>query len=123
MAGVLRRADGCVLLAERPPGKHLAGLWEFPGGKLEPGEAPRDGLVRELREELGVVVHECTPLIELPWHYGALALLLDTWMVSAWSGETQSLEGQALRWALPEQVDPEGLAPADRAILQLLLRA
>ena len=83
MAGVLRRHDGHVLITERPAGKHLAGCWEFPGGKLDPGEAPRDGLARELHEELGICLVAAEPLLVLPWRYGTKELLLDTWLVVA----------------------------------------
>ena len=76
MAGVLRRPDGQVLITERPAGKHLAGFWEFPGGKLDLGEVPRDGLARELHEELGIQVIEAEPLRPIlnflrtaPWEY------------------------------------------------------
>ena len=96
MAGVLRRDDGRLLIAERPPGKHLAGLWEFPGGKLDPGESPFDGLRRELAEELGIRVDAAEPWIVLPWRYGELSLALDTWRVLAWTGEPQALERQRL---------------------------
>lgn len=120
MAGVMVDATGRVLLAQRPPGKHLAGLWEFPGGKLEPGELPGSGLIRELREELGVTAEVAEPLIRVPWQYDDRHLLLDTWMVRRWEGEAASLEGQALQWLAPSMVDPEMLAPADRPILQAL---
>lgn len=122
MAGVLLRDDGCVLLAERPAGKHLAGYWEFPGGKLEPDETPWAGLVRELREELGITVRDGTPLIALPWRYGELALLLDACLVETWDGAAASLEGQALRWCQPAQIGADELAPADRVILAALRR-
>lgn len=122
MAGVLRRPDGAVLVTERPPGKHLAGLWEFPGGKLEPGEAPFDGLVRELLEELGITVRQARPLLALPWRYDTFHLLLDTWIVTDWSGDPRPLEGQGLRWHAPDALDPAQLAPADRAILGHLLQ-
>ncbi|MEO6690626.1 MAG: (deoxy)nucleoside triphosphate pyrophosphohydrolase, partial [Dokdonella sp.] len=69
VAGVLRDSRGRLLLAERPPGKHLAGLWEFPGGKCEDGEAPVDALARELREEIGVIVESARPLIGVPHSY------------------------------------------------------
>jgi len=121
MAGVLRRPDGAVLITERPPGKHLAGLWEFPGGKLEPDELPLAGLVRELREELGVEVREAYPLLALPWRYEAFRLLLDTWVVTAWDGDPCPLEGQGLQWHRPESLESGQLAPADQAILQYLL--
>jgi len=122
MAGVLCDAQGQVLLAQRPAGKHLAGLWEFPGGKLEPGEAPQSALVRELHEELGVRIEpqDGTLLIRIPWHYGERGLLLDAWRFTRWQGVPASLEGQALQWQLPWEVDLAMLAPADRPILQAL---
>jgi 8-oxo-dGTP diphosphatase len=122
MAGVLRDAQGRVLLAQRPPGKHLAGMWEFPGGKLEPGESPELALVRELREELAVDIRpqDGTPLIRIPWRYGERGLLLDAWLFTHWRGVPQSLEGQALQWRMPWETDLATLAPADRPILQAL---
>ena len=120
MAGVMIDAGGRVLLAQRPPGKHLAGLWEFPGGKLEVGEAPADGLVRELREELGVEAEIADPLIRVPWRYGERSLLLDAWTVRRWRGDPLSLEGQSLQWREPADVDPAMLSPADRPILRAL---
>lgn len=120
MAGVMLDAQGRVLLAQRPPGKHLAGLWEFPGGKLETGESPADGLVRELREELGVEAVVGEPLIRVPWRYGERSLLLDARLVRRWQGEPASLDGQALRWCEPASVELDLLAPADRHILRAL---
>lgn len=122
MAGVLRDADGRMLLAQRPPGKHLAGLWEFPGGKLEAGETPLMALARELREELGIEIDpaSCTPLTRVPWAYGERGLRLDAWQVARWQGTPVSLDNQALQWCEPGQVTPALLAPADRAILQTL---
>lgn len=120
MAAAMLDAGERVLLAQRPPGKHLAGMWEFPGGKLEPGETPLAGLARELLEEIGVVLLRAEPLIRVPIHYPERELLLDTWQTEHWEGEPQSLEGQALQWVMPEQVDPSMLAPADRCILQAL---
>jgi 8-oxo-dGTP diphosphatase len=117
MAGVLRDDCGRVLLAQRPVGKQLAGMWEFPGGKIEAGESPEAALARELAEELGVVVLHATPLIQVPYQ----ALLLDAWMVDQWDGEPRSLEDQALQWLLPAQIDPAILTPADGPILQALL--
>ncbi|MBM7130103.1 Nudix family hydrolase [Dyella mobilis] len=122
MAGVLRNAQGEVLLAQRPEGKHLAGSWEFPGGKLEPGEHPSQALARELREELGIQVDPAdgAPLIRVPWRYGERGLLLDAWQFTRWQGLPVSLEGQALQWLRPSEVDLAMLAPADRPILQAL---
>ncbi len=118
MAGVMHDAEGRVLLAQRPPGKHLAGMWEFPGGKLEHDEAPLAGLVRELREELGITLQRAEPLIRVPCHYVERELLLDAWQTDQWAGVPQPLEGQALQWLAPAQIDPSILTPADRAILQ-----
>lgn len=120
LAGVMLDAGGRVLLAQRPPGKHLAGAWEFPGGKREPGEAPLAALARELHEELGIVMQGAEPLIRVPWQYGERSLLLDAWVVRAWANEPASLDGQALRWVEPWHADISELAPADRAILQAL---
>ena len=122
MAGVLVDTDGQVLLAQRPPGKHLAGMWEFPGGKLEPGERPAAGLARELREELGVEIalDRATPLVRVRWNYGERDLLLDAWQVAAWRGTPRSVEGQALHWCWPSEIAPAVLAPADREILKTL---
>ena len=116
VAAALIDADGRLLLAQRPPGKHLAGAWEFPGGKLEAGETPLAALARELDEELGVAVEQTTPLIRIPWRYNHHELLLDAWRVTRWRGEPQSLEGQALRWQLPADVDP---AHATEAVIAL----
>ena len=120
MAGVLCDAAGRVLLAQRPPGKHLAGLWEFPGGKREPGETPEAALLRELDEELGIRAEPTAPLIRIPWRYGERVLLLDAWRIDRWQGQPTSQEGQALQWLFPWDVDLSILAPADRPILQVL---
>lgn len=120
MAGVMLDARGRVLLAQRPPGKHLAGLWEFPGGKLEAGESPEGGLVRELGEELGVEAVIAEPLIRVPWRYGERSLLLDARVIRHWQGEPHSLEEQALQWCAPDSVDLSILTPADRPILRAL---
>ena len=120
MAGLLLDTTGRVLLAQRPTGKHLAGFWEFPGGKLEPGETPLAALARELQEELGIQVLGAEPLIRVPWRYDARELLLDAWRVSSWRGEPRSLEGQLLKWLAPVVVEPMTLAPADRVILTAL---
>ncbi len=123
MAGLLIDVEGRVLLAQRPAGKHLAGMWEFPGGKLESGEAPLAALARELHEELGIRMLHAEPLIRVPWQYGEQELLLDAWRVDRWGGVPRSLEGQALQWLPPEQIDPATLTPADGPILRALLVA
>lgn len=121
-AGALIDADGRVLLAQRPPGKHLALMWEFPGGKLDPGEDARQALARELVEELGIVIGGATAFMQFPWDYEDKSLLLDVFIVTTWDGEPRSLEGQALRWVLPAEADPADLAPADRPVLAELAR-
>lgn len=123
VAAVMRDEHGRVLLAQRPPGKHLAGSWEFPGGKCEAGESALAALTRELHEELGIRLLRAKPLIRVPWNDAGRELLLDVWRVDQWQGTPQSLEGQALTWTLPAQIDPAMLAPADRPVLELLLSA
>lgn len=120
VAGVLIRNDGCVLLAQRRAGSHLGGMWEFPGGKCEPGESAQTALRRELHEELGISAGACTPLLSLPWDYGDKTIQLDAWRVSYWDGEPAGCEGQALYWQPPRQVDYAALTPADRPILDAL---
>ena len=99
--GVLRRSDGRVFAARRPSGRHLGGQWEFPGGKLEPGETARAALERELREEVGIDVLDARPLIRFPCDYPDLRVLLDVFEVSRWRGRPHGREGQAIGWALP----------------------
>ena len=99
--GVLRRSDGRVFAAERLPGRHLAGQWEFPGGKLEPGESARAALVRELREEVGVEVLEARPLIRFPCEYPDRRVRLEVFEVSEWRGRPHGREGQAIEWVEP----------------------
>ena len=99
--GVLRRSDGKVFAAERLPGSHLAGQWEFPGGKLEPGESARAALGRELREEVGVEVVDARPLIWFPCEYPDRRVRLEVFEVSAWRGRPHGREGQAIDWVEP----------------------
>ncbi|NII11431.1 NUDIX domain-containing protein [Oleiagrimonas sp. C23AA] len=123
VAGVLEDAAGQILLARRLPGKHLAGLWEFPGGKVESGEEAPAALARELGEELDLTVDLKTAptlLIELPWRYADNHLRLAAWHVPAWQGQAQGMEGQDIAWVDPRQVNIDTLAPADRAILRAL---
>src|SRR5690349_11312341 len=96
VAGVLLDPAGRVLLAQRPPGKHLAGMWEFPGGKLDPDEAPVAGLARELHEELDIRVDtaRATPLVQVLWNYGERTLLLDAWRVGRWQGTPDPWRGR-----------------------------
>jgi 8-oxo-dGTP diphosphatase len=120
VAGVLVDGAGRILIAQRPPGKHLAGQWEFPGGKLEPGESAVAALERELQEELGIAVDAASfeALIRIPWRYNDREMLLEAIVVGAWTGEPQALDASAIEWADPHHIDAARLAPADRPILE-----
>lgn len=120
VAGALYDAQGRVLIARRPRGRHMAGRWEFPGGKLEGGENPLAGLKRELAEELGVELRDARPLIRLRHKYPDRRVLLDVWQVTAYEGEPQALEADALAWALPDDLPKHDLIEADRAIVTAL---
>src|ERR1700734_3006177 len=99
-------ADGRVLLAQRPEGKAMAGLWEFPGGKIEPGERPETSLIRELHEELGIVVkEEClAPLTFASHRYPAFQLLMPLYVCRRWEGIVTAREGQKLKWVRPNEL-------------------
>src|SRR6188508_216389 len=99
VAGVMLDARGRVLLARRTEGRDLAGLWEFPGGKVDPGETPRQALARELFEELGIHVQAAEPLIAVPQQYRDKRILLDVYRVTRYSGKPRDLEQQALAWS------------------------
>ncbi len=109
-----------MLIAQRPAGKHLAGAWEFPGGKLEAGEAPAEGLKRELREEIGVTIGPPRPLMRLTHRYPYGEVLLDVWVVRRYRGRPRGLDGQALRWCDRAALAAADLLPADRPILAAL---
>lgn len=119
VAGILARDDN-VLLAQRPAGKELAGLWEFPGGKVETGETDEAALLRELREELGIVIGPVHPLVSVPIRQPYRMLRLVGYRIECWQGEPVPLEGQALRWQSPSTIDCRELAPADQLLLEAL---
>ena len=110
-AAVIRGADQRVLIAKRPLDKHQGGLWEFPGGKVEAGETVEAALVRELHEELGIVVETARPLIQVRHDYPDKQVLLDVWEVLAFSGEPHGAEGQPLAWVASDDL-PEYAFPA-----------
>jgi 8-oxo-dGTP diphosphatase len=116
-------AAGRVLIAQRPAGKHMAGGWEFPGGKLAPGEPAEAGLARELREELGIEMHGARPLIAYEHAYPERRVLLDLWLVTSFTGEPQPLDGQGLRWVTLDELDQVGLLDADRPMIAALRAA
>lgn len=118
--GILRDADGQVLIGERTPGRSYAGYWEFPGGKLEPGECAETALKREFAEELGTVVESAEPLIRLHHAYPEYSVRLQVFEITRWSGAPRSVEGQALAWALPERLPDWRLLPADGPLVSAL---
>ena len=120
VAGVLRDRLGRVLVAQRPDGKHLAGYWEFPGGKSEPNEAPIDALRRELHEEIGITIESARPLIAVPYDYPDKRIVLDVWIVDAYSGTPHCRENQALRWVAPDELVDMQMPPADIPVLKAL---
>jgi 8-oxo-dGTP diphosphatase len=109
-----------VLIAQRPAGKHLAGGWEFPGGKLEPGEDRRVGLARELREELGITISTPRPLIRVRHAYDYGDVLIDMWVVRHYGGEPRGLDGQRLSWCTQDELEATELLPADGPIVAAL---
>ena len=108
-------ADGRVLLAQRPEGKSMAGLWEFPGGKIETGERPEQTLIRELNEELGIAVKEdCLAPFAFASHgYEGFHLLMPLYLCRRWDGIVTPREGQALAWARPNDMGAYPMPPAD----------
>jgi 8-oxo-dGTP diphosphatase len=117
---VLVRPDGTVLLGQRPQGKPWAGWWEFPGGKIEAGESPIQGLQRELHEELGTEALEVHPWLTRSFDYPEKTVKLHFFMVRRWSAEPHGKEGQSLVWQHPERVDVEPLLPANAPVVKAL---
>lgn len=115
---------GRVLMAERPEGKELAGLWEFPGGKIEDGERPEDALVRELREELGVEVRpdDLVPFAFASHGYERFHLLMPLYLCRAWKGEVTPMEGQRVTWSAVADLSALPMPPADAPLVAALQR-
>lgn len=118
--GVLFDAVGRILIAQRPPGKVAAGKWEFPGGKIEPGETAAAALARELNEELGIRLRLATPLARLQQDYSDRSVWLDTWRVTAFDGVPQPREGQQLAWIRPQEAEAYDLLPSCWRVLAAL---
>jgi 8-oxo-dGTP diphosphatase len=112
-------ADGRVLLAERPAGRPMAGLWEFPGGKVEAGERPEETLIRELREELGISVEEAclAPLTFASHGYPDFHLLMTLFVCRRWEGIVTAQEGQMLTWVRPNRLRDYAMPPADLPLI------
>ncbi|TXC71509.1 (deoxy)nucleoside triphosphate pyrophosphohydrolase [Sphingomonas ginsenosidivorax] len=122
VAAALVDADGRVLLQQRPADKSLAGLWEFPGGKVESGETPEDALIRELEEELGIAVpHAClAPAAFASAPLGDRHLLLLLYIARKWVGVPRALEATVLKWVRPADMHALPMPPADRPLIGLL---
>ena len=116
-------ADGRVLIAQRPEGKQLAGLWEFPGGKVEAGERPEETLIRELHEELGIAVQEpcLAPLTFASHAYETFHLLMPLYACRRWDGFVEPREGQALKWVRPRDLASYPMPPADEPLIPFLI--
>ncbi len=115
-------ADGRILLAQRPEGKSMAGLWEFPGGKIEPGETPEAALIRELHEELGIDTWaSClAPLTFASHDYDDFHLLMPLFICRKWEGQVSSREGQALKWVRPVDLRNYPMPAADVPLIPIL---
>ena len=122
-AAVLFDSAGRVLIARRPPDKHMAGYWEFPGGKLDGDETGEQALARELREELGIELRRCHPLLQLRHDYGDRVVELEVFIVDEFGGEPAALEGQPLQWvglaALARAAVAAGRRPDHRCTFRL----
>ncbi|PNG25381.1 8-oxo-dGTP diphosphatase MutT [Methylocella silvestris] len=123
VACALIDADGRVLIAQRPQGKELAGLWEFPGGKLDAGERPEQALIRELFEELGITVKEpcLAPLTFASHAYEAFHLLMPLFICRRWEGFVAAKEGQALKWVFAKNLRDYPMPPADAPLIPALI--
>ena len=116
-------ADGRVLIAERPAGRTMAGLWEFPGGKIEPGERPEETLIRELNEELAITVREAclAPLTFASHAYPDFHLLMPLYVCRRWEGIVTAREGQQLAWVKPSRLKDYPMPPADVPLISHLV--
>jgi 8-oxo-dGTP diphosphatase len=122
VAVALVDADGRVLLAQRPEGKAMAGLWEFPGGKLHAGESPEAALIRELKEEIDIDVTEAclAPFTFASHRYESFHLLMPLYVCRRWKGTMRPREGQTLTWVRPERLGEYPMPPADKPLVAML---
>ena len=122
VAAALVDAERRVLLQQRAPGRSMAGLWEFPGGKVEPGETPESALARELHEELGIHVAEAAlvPACFASAPNAGAHMLLLLYVCREWTGEPEPLDASGLKWLTPAEMDPAEMPPADQPLIALL---
>ena len=122
VAAALVDSDGRVLIAQRPEGKQLGGLWEFPGGKVEPGETPEIALIRELEEELGIVVKQAclAPFVFASHTYETFHLLMPLYLIRRWEGEPEAKEHKAIKWVRPNDMGQYPMPPADDPLVAWL---
>lgn len=123
VAGIIQREDGKILLARRKPGSHLAGYWEFPGGKIEDGESPEECLERELHEELGIVTKTGTFVAESVYDYGEKKIRLLAYFVQYLEGNIELDSHDRVEWVHLSEADEYQLAPADVPLLQFIQSA
>ena len=119
--GVIVNDTGQVLISKRSPDVHQGSLWEFPGGKLEPGETLERALIRELREELGIEAQTSSPLLQVRHDYGDKVVLLDVYVVREFAGEARGVEGQALRWVGVEDFKSYAFPAANEPIIEAVI--
>lgn len=119
--GILQRSEKQLLIQQRRAGTDCAGQWEFPGGKLEPGETPEQALKRELQEELNITIGEPIFLTSLEYDYDHAHVSLHTYMIQEWAGEPEGLEGQAIIWGSPEELKQYDLLEAAYPLLKLVV--
>ncbi len=121
-AAALIDVDGRVLICQRPKGKQLAGLWEFPGGKVEPGETPEQCLIRELQEELGITVAQAclAPFVFASHSYESFHLLMPLYLLRRWEGQVTRKEHEALAWVKPDKLGDYPMPPADEPLVAWL---
>lgn len=122
VAAAIFDAAGSILIAERPTGKHMAGRWEFPGGKVAPGESEAVALARELEEELGIECLEAQPMMRLTHRYPDRDIELSLWVVERYRGEPRALDGQRLKWVPRAGLEAEDILEADRPFVAALVQ-
>lgn len=122
VAGALFDSHGRILIADRPAGKHMAGRWEFPGGKIASGESEEAALARELREELGVELVAGRELMTLHHEYDDYQVELSMWQVERYDGVPRGLDGQRLKWVTPDELPNEDMLEADRPFIEALMQ-